>query len=153
LSSNFNSDFRQIESGPNLNLITDHRWTNQSTVANLWENNIWIIQIEANVSVHNVFQSFQNISLRSRIYAITTGVQIQMFEVYKKTSAANLTVDLVCRINEKENKIEYLNKNEIWTRRRNLSGVHFRIGYVPNDNFFLKVNEVRQSDTLKNVLY
>ena len=147
LPDDFNSNYHQIESGSYLNLISDQNLINRSSIINLWENKILVILVGANVSVNKVFenhQSFQNINLKSKIYAITMGEQLQMFEVYRKKPAANLTVDLVCRINQKGNKIEYLNRNEIWTRRKNLSGVHFRIGYVPNDNFFLKINEVRK---------
>jgi hypothetical protein len=118
-----------------------------SSILNLRESNIWIIAVEANVSIKSIIenlQSFQNINLKSKIYIFTMGEQTQVFETYRKKPDSNLTLDLICRINEKENKIEYLNKNEIWTRRKNLTGVHFRIGYVPNDNFFLKINEVRR---------
>ncbi len=118
-----------------------------SSILNLRESNIWIIAVEANVSIKSIIenlQSFQNINLKSKIYIFTMGEQTQVFETYRKKPDVTLTLDLICRINEKENKIEYLNKNEIWTRRKNLTGVHFRIGYVPNDNFFLKINEVRR---------
>ena len=62
-----------------------------------------------------------------------------VFEVYRKMPQLNLTISLLCNLTD---KVEYLNKNDIWMRRKDLSGAHLKIGYFPDLSFCFEINQV-----------
>jgi len=88
-------------------------------------------------SIENYFNNFQDISLNSRIYAMTSSKVI--FEVYRKMPNMGLTISLLCNMTD---KFAYLNKKELWMRRKDLSGTHFKIGYFPDWSFCFEINKV-----------
>lgn len=87
--------------------------------------------------IENYFKSFEDVSLNSQIYAMTSDNVI--FEVYRKMPTMSLTISLLCNLTD---KIWYLNKNDLWMRRKDLSGVHFKIGYFPDLSFCFEINQV-----------
>jgi len=94
-------------------------------------------------TINEYFQSFDGLNIKTRIYVIaSSNVKTQMFEVYKKSPNLDLTIQQLCKWNGQI--VEYVNPGDIWTRRKNLSGVNFRVGFVPNNDFFLNNSEVKQ---------
>ena len=81
------------------------------------------------------FESFGTaISLVSQIYAfVSTKNASLVFEIYKKMPSMNLTVTLLCEINNGDGKIEHININNVWIRRKDLSGVHLKVGCIDNN--------------------
>ena len=93
------------------------------------------------LGISNYFRNFGNILLLSEVYVLTSfNDSFQVFEVYRKSPIFNTTVMMLCQITN--NKTDYLNKNEIWTRRKDLSGVHFSIGCIKYYPLVFKKNEV-----------
>jgi len=113
-------------------------------------NNTWLFNFRLNLTenstslIDEYFRGFQNILLNSRIYVTTESVNnsYNLFEVYRKISGMNLTVQLLCKQDGSENSIDRLNTKGIWTRRKNLTGVHLKIGYIPSDSFIYEKDEV-----------
>ncbi len=65
-----------------------------------------------------------------------------MFEVFRKMPNLNVTVSLLCSLSRPANVLVYLNKNELLVRRKDLTGTHFRVGYIPNESFFYEEDKV-----------
>jgi hypothetical protein len=57
-------------------------------------------------------------------------------------SGMNLTVQLLCKQDGSGNVIDLLNTKGIWIRRKNLTGAHLKIGYIPNQSFIYEKDEV-----------
>ncbi len=95
--------------------------------------------------VNEYFTSFENFSLLSRIFVIITDANnsIYLFEVYRKIPGLALTIELLCKQDEWSSKINWFNKKGIWTRRKDLTGVHLRIGYVPKQFYVYEKDEVK----------
>jgi hypothetical protein len=93
-------------------------------------------------AVRVYFDNLNNISLSSEVYVLTSfgNNTFQVYEIYKKSPTLNLTVMQLCQITN--NMIKYREKNQIWTRRKDLSGVHFRIGSIKNHQLVYRNNEV-----------
>lgn len=89
----------------------------------------------------NYFNSFNKIALNSQIYVLSYSKMALLFEVYRKMPAWNLTVSLLCSLNQTSNSVGYLNKNDVVVRRKDLTGIYFRVGYLPNEAFFYEENE------------
>jgi len=87
--------------------------------------------------IENYFKSFEDVSLNTQIYAMTSDKVI--FEVYRKMPTMSLTISLLCNLTD---KIWYLNKNDLWMRRKYLSGVHFKIVYFADLSFCFEINQV-----------
>ena len=116
-------------------------------------NNTWLFSFILNATnltenstslINEYFRDFHNISLNSRIYIITENVNnsYNLFEVYRKMSGMNLTVQLLCKQDGSGNVIDLLNTKGIWIRRKNLTGAHLKIGYIPNHSFIYEKDEV-----------
>ncbi len=116
-------------------------------------NNTWLFSFILNTTnftenstslIDEYFRDFHNISLNSRIYIITEHVNnsYNLFEVYRKMSGMNLTVQLLCKQDGPGNVIDLLNTKGIWMRRKNLTGAHLKIGYIPNHFFIYEKDEV-----------
>jgi hypothetical protein len=54
----------------------------------------------------------------------------------------NLTIQLLCKQDESGNILDHLNTKGIWIRRKNLTGAHLKIGYIPNHSFIYEKDEV-----------
>jgi len=92
--------------------------------------------------IENYFLSFDKITFNSKIHIL--GYQEEMtymFEVFRKMPDTNVKVSHLCSFNQTSNEIVYLNDNDVLVRRKDLTGVHFRIGYIPNESFFYEENE------------
>jgi hypothetical protein len=113
-------------------------------------NNTWLFNFKLNLTenstplIDEYFKGFHNISLNSRIYVITESVNksYNLFEVYRKMSGMNLTIQLLCKQDESGNILDQLNTKGIWIRRKNLTGAHLKIGYIPNHSFIYEKDEV-----------
>jgi hypothetical protein len=92
--------------------------------------------------IENYFLSFDKITFNSKIHIL--GYQEEMaylFEVFRKMPDTNVKVSHLCSFNQTSNEVVYLNDNDVLVRRKDLTGVHFRIGYIPNESFFYEENE------------
>ena len=116
-----------------------------------FENESWIFQLrlspntpeyEIIVSVRSYFDRLPNIAFRSRIYVLVQTDDVRLFEVYRKMSAVNLTVSQMCKLDGETRRVKFLNGNEIWARRKDLSGVHLDIVYLPDHPLISTVNKV-----------
>jgi hypothetical protein len=113
-------------------------------------NNTWLFNFKLNLTenstplIDEYFKGFHNISLNSRIYVITENVNnsYNLFEVYRKMSGMNLTVQLLCKQEGPGNVIDLLNTKGIWIRKKNLTGAHLKIGYIPNHSLIYEKDEV-----------
>jgi hypothetical protein len=93
-------------------------------------------------TINNYFKSYGGINIKTTIYVIASSNNItQMFEVYRKGPKLNLTIQMLCKLNGLIP--EYINQDDIWTRRKNLSDVSFQVGLIPNNVLFLISNEVK----------
>jgi len=91
--------------------------------------------------INQYIQSFDGLNIKTRIYVIaTSNRKIEMFEVYRKGPNLDLIIQLLCKINGQ--RVVYVNTDDIWTRRKNLTGVNFQVGITSNNILFLKNNEV-----------
>jgi len=91
--------------------------------------------------INQYIQSFNGLNIKTRIYVISTSNgKIEMFEVYRKGPNLDLIIQLLCKINGQ--RVVYVNTDDIWTRRKNLTGVNFQVGITSNNILFLKNNEV-----------
>ncbi len=93
------------------------------------------------------FKSYYKIGLDSGIYIlIYSENNAFLFEVYRKMPNSNITVSLLCKLNQISNNVEkFLGKN-VLVRRRDLTGVHLKIGYLTNMSFFYEENEASKSN-------
>jgi len=116
-----------------------------------FEESVWLFEFafESTITekmlqeaIINYFDNISNILLPSEVYVLTSidNDTYQVFEVYRRSPTLKMTVIMVCQI--ANNKTEYLNKNPIWTRRKDLSGIHFQIGCIKNNKLVFKDNEV-----------
>ena len=119
-----------------------------------YENDLWLFQFQFKVNyskqfVHSSLQKyliiFPKITLKSKIYVLAImPSERRLFEVYRKMIGMELTIAELCkceRNNEHEN-LEINNRNQIWTRRKNLTGVHLKVAYRPNHNYLYVENNV-----------
>ena len=137
-----------------LNFVLDPEKIPKELLRNIGQGNeAWLFTFFHNDSnsihiltslIDEYFRSFQNISLNSHVYVITTDIHYSMyvFEVYRKMQGLELTIELLCLQNKLSHNIMHFNKNGIWIRRKNLTGVHLRIGYIPKQFYILEKNEV-----------
>jgi hypothetical protein len=104
---------------------------------------LFIFNFNVNVSepflesfLSNYFKSFTKIALNSRIYIFCYSEMVLMFEVFRKTPDLNMTISHLCSFNQTSNAVVFLNKNDALVRRKDLTGIHLKIGYQPNLSFF-----------------
>jgi hypothetical protein len=91
----------------------------------------------------NYFKSFHEIDFSSHVYILAYLEKVVlMFEVFRKMPNLNVTVSLLCSLSRPANVLVYLNKNELLVRRKDLTGTHFRVGYIPNESFFYEEDKV-----------
>ena len=101
-------------------------------------------------TINEYFQTFAGLNIKTRIYVIaSSNEKTQMFEVYKKGPNSDITIQLLCKLNGQT--AEYVNKDDIWTRRKNLTGINFRVGFVPNNIFFQ--NHSNEVNKLKKTIF
>ncbi len=113
-------------------------------------NKTWLFYFKLNFTenstslIDEYFKDFKNILLNSRVYVITESVNnsYNVFEVYRKMLGMNLTIQLLCKQDESGNILDHLNTMGIWIRRKNLTGAHLKIGYIPNHSFIYEKDEV-----------
>ena len=91
--------------------------------------------------VSNYFNSWKEIALNSKVYILSYSKIVLMFEVFRKVPYLNATLSLLCSINQTSGSVEYLNNNDVLVRRKDFTGIHFRVGYIPNEGFFYEDNE------------
>ena len=119
-----------------------------------YENDSWLFQFQykenyseqlVHSSINKYFFHFPKITLKSKIYVLATMTsELRLFEVYQKMIGMELTIAELCkceRNNEHEN-LEINNRHQIWTRRKNLTGVHLKVAYRPNHNYLYVENNV-----------
>ena len=132
-----------------LNLVLDRVSLHKKQTD--FENESWIFtfklrrntsEYEIIVSLRNYFDSLPNITFRSRIYALVETEYVELFEVYRKMPVMNLTISLLCKVDVETNGVKFVDGNEIWSRRKDLSGVHFNITYRPDHSLISTVNNV-----------
>ncbi len=86
-------------------------------------------------------REFNQINLNSRWYALTVddfNQNVEFYELYRKSKASNLTISQLCA-----SKIKLCPKPDfIWKRRKDLSGVHFKVATQRGDALLKKSNEV-----------
>ena len=90
----------------------------------------------------NYFKSFHKIDINSQIYILVYTEMTLLFEVYRKAPERNVSISLLCSLNQTSTSVEYFNENDALVRRKDLTGVHFRVGYLPNLSFFYEENKV-----------
>jgi hypothetical protein len=89
------------------------------------------------------FKNFHKIAVDSGIYILVYSENnALLFEVYRKSPTSNVTVSLLCNLNHNTDVAEKFLEKDILVRRKDLTGVHLKIGYVPNRSFFFENNEV-----------
>jgi hypothetical protein len=147
LFSDYEEDITTSKSLLNLVLDPSSLYEQQTN----FENESWIFQLrlspntpeyEIIVSVRSYFDRLPNIAFRSRIYVLVQTDDVRLFEVYRKMSAVNLTVSLLCKLDGETSRVKFLNGYEIWARRKDLSGVHLDIVYLPDHPLISTVNKV-----------
>ncbi len=119
-----------------------------------YEEDSWLFQFQFNfnysnqlvlLSIHKYFFNFPKITLKSRIYVLATmATESRMFEVYRKSIGMELIIAELCKIEikNKNEKLEIKNGDQIWSRRKNLTGVHLKVAYKPSNNYLSVVNNV-----------
>jgi len=122
-----------------LNIVIDPFQYVMSSDINRFDNESWLFhfQLKRNYLdqfvlsvINDYFIGFRKINLRSRLYVwLTLEKEKRLFEVYRKMFGTNLTISELCRV--EENNVEIKNENQIWTRRKNLTGVHLKVAYQP----------------------
>lgn len=115
------------------------------------EGNVWLFEFSSETthteemllsSIRNYFNNFNNIFLLSEIYVLASiNDSFKVFEVYRKSPKFSITVMMLCQLTK--DKIQYINKNEIWTRRKDLSGIHFSVGCIKYYKLIFKKDEVK----------
>ncbi len=74
-----------------------------------------------------------------------------MFEVFKKMPNFNVTISHLCTLNQTSSVIEYVNKNDAMVRRKDLTGIHFRVAYIPNVSFLYENNQASNSFSIFDI--
>jgi len=130
-------------------------------VTEQFEKESWLFQFQFKLnysdqlvhsSIHKYFFSFPKITLKSKIYVLATMAnESRLFEVYRKMMGMELIIAELCKLEGRNGneKFKIENGNQIWTRRKNLTGVHLKVAYRPNNNYLNVFNNVR---TLKPAL-
>jgi hypothetical protein len=95
-------------------------------------------------SINDYFISFPKINLMSQIYVWAKATkENRLFEIYRKFFGMNLTISELCQFDAMNmNKTLIKNGNQIWARRNNLSGVHFKVAYRPSVGYLHEINNV-----------
>jgi hypothetical protein len=94
--------------------------------------------------IYNYFQLLLDIKFNSQIYVIKQSESaVVLYEIYRKSSIMNVTITTLCKSDLLKNEIILLAEKRIWTRRKDLSGINFKVGYVLNHTFIKEKNKVR----------
>jgi hypothetical protein len=131
-----------------LNIVTDPFQYAMSSNMNGLNYGSWLFHFKFKTNssdqivlstINEYFTRFRNINLRSQIYAwVTMEGEKRLFEVYRKMIGMNLIISELCRV--EENNAEIKNGNQIWTRRKNLTGVNLKVAYQPTSFLHEKNN-------------
>ena len=82
-------------------------------------------------AIQNYFSNFGPLDLNSHMYALTAlGNKSILFEVYKTQPNANMTISQLCRVLNDLNRTEEINRDSIWQRRTNLTGLKLKVGFI-----------------------
>ena len=95
-------------------------------------------------SMNDYFNIFYKIDLMSQIYVLAdTTKEKRLLEVYRKYFEMNLTISELCKFEgNNEEKLLSKNGNQIWPRRNNLTGVHFKVAYLHSIGYLHEENNV-----------
>ncbi len=102
-------------------------------------------------SIRNYFSRFPNINLKSRIYVLSIMPNnLKLYEVYQKMKGMEITIAELCKLesNNELEKREIKNGNQLWSRRKNLTGVHLKVAYKPQHYYlYYETNNVSSIKT------
>jgi hypothetical protein len=109
----------------------------------IFQNNDFKSENEIISQMHNFFEFLlPSIRLNSQIYVMQQLQSVVLYEIYKKSSDMNVTITALCKSDLLKNEMVVLAEKRIWTRRKDLSGVHFKVGYAENHMFINEKNKV-----------
>jgi hypothetical protein len=109
----------------------------------IFQNNNIHSDNEITSQIYKYFKLFLDIKFNSQIYVIKQSESAQvLYEIYRKSSGMNVTITALCKSDLHKNKMIFLAEKRIWTRRKDLSGVNFTVGYVLNHTFIKEKNKV-----------
>jgi hypothetical protein len=81
--------------------------------------------------IQNYFSNFEQLNMNSHIYGLTElGNKILLSEVYKTHPNADMTISKLCSLTNDLNKTEGINRDSIWKRRKNLTGLKLKVGFI-----------------------
>ncbi len=110
----------------------------------IFQNNNIQSDEEITSQIYNYFMLLLDIKFNSQIYVIKQSeLAVVIYEIYRKSSGMNVTITALCKSDLHKNKMIFLAEKRIWTRRKDLSGVNFTVGYVLNHTFIKEKNKVR----------
>ena len=100
----------------------------------------WLFTLHYNISsseenvkelIYEEFKNFKSVAFNSRMYVQAATIdRLFLFEFYKVTPNSRLTISQLYRIHLDTLKIEFVEKKNIWQRRKNLSEANFKIGLM-----------------------
>ena len=94
------------------------------------------------ISKNHFFNNVSSLSLNAKFYSLVGTEFLSVYEIYKKIPDSNLTISLLCDFPMTQQKLNRTNQLKLWKRRKDLSGVTFRVGYIPCSLIFMN-NEVK----------
>ncbi len=104
--------------------------------------------------IGHYFSNFDRLDLKSQVYVLAVSEENGiLFEVYKTHFRANLTITQLCKMNKNLNKIEYLNTDFVWARRKKLNGVTFKVGFTKESILVYDETKVNNFSFLSNFIY
>ncbi len=109
----------------------------------IFQNNDFKSQNEIISQMRDFFELLlPSIQLNSQIYVIQPLQSVVLYEIYRKSSCMNVTINALYKSDLLTNEMVVLAEKRIWTRRKDLTGVHFKVGYVQNHLFINEKNKV-----------
>jgi len=141
-----------------LNIVINPILHVASTESKPFENESWLFKFQFQMdtldqyaisSITDYFHNFHKIDLLSKIYAWAESTkEKRLFEVYRKSFEMNLTISELCQFEGKSSeKTSIKNGKQIWRRRNNLTGVHFKVAYLPSVGHLYEINNVIEVKT------
>ncbi len=109
----------------------------------IFQNNNIHSDNEITSQIYKYFKLLLDIKFNSQIYVIKQSESdVVLYEIYRKSSGMNVTITALCKSDLHKNEMKFLAEKRIWTRRKDLSGVNFTVGYVLNHTFIKEKNKV-----------
>jgi hypothetical protein len=142
-----------------LFILIDHQSQNINFIANQTKSSFveysWLILYPSNLpndseitkTIQTDLQQIRQIEFDSRIYVAdvfrnNNELDLKLFEVYRKSEKGEL---IVKKIEQPKTYFPKFGKNDesfIWNRRKDLTGVHFRVLFTPYNPYIIFENEV-----------